>query len=177
MVAAEDPPYVEALQARDVEEPESVVVRPNAFGAMAHAAGSATALALAALITATATMLNMSVANDIAGAKLYSSPGINNVDEIRWAAGTRLIVALLALLLAVFAGFRYARDLPATRYTFSADGEEAIESIEGVEAAGWVRLLLGSSVVVSVLAIVLNAIALAIALNLNQSLNFGLPTG
>jgi hypothetical protein len=61
-MASEDPSRVEAFELRDRDEHDSVVIHPNPFGAMARAAGSATALALSALITATATMLNMSVA-------------------------------------------------------------------------------------------------------------------
>jgi hypothetical protein len=176
-MASEDASHVEALELRAVDETDSVVIHPNPFGVIARVAGSAAALALSALIAATATMLNMSVVNDIADAKLYSSRGINNLEAIRWAAGIRLIVACVALLLAVLAGLRYSRDQPATRYTFTADGEEATESIVGVDAPGWVRLLVGSSVVVSVLAILLNAVAVALALHLHESPNFGLPTG
>jgi hypothetical protein len=177
VVTSEDPPRVEVFELRDLDESDSVVIRPNPFGVIARAAGSATALALSALIAATATMLDMSVTNDIADAKLYSSRGLNSLDAIRWAAGTRLIVAVVALLLAVLAGLRYSHDQPATRYTFTGDGEEATESVVGVEAPGWVRLLVGASVVVSVLAIVLNAIAVGLALHLHESPNFGLPTG
>jgi hypothetical protein len=158
-----------------VEEPDSVVIHAAPFGAIARAAGSASALALTALITATATMLEMSAATDVADAKLYSSRGVNNLEAIRWAAGTRLIVAAVALLLAILAGVRYSRDLPATRYPFSADGQEVSESTGGAEAPGWVRLLVGSSVVVSVLAILLNAFAFALALGLHESRSFGLP--
>jgi hypothetical protein len=61
------------------------------------------------------------------------------------------------------------------RYTFSADGEEAIESIEGAEPAIWVRLLVGSGMIVSVLAVLLNGVALAFSLKLHESPNFGIP--
>jgi hypothetical protein len=165
---------IEGLQGGEVDE---VVIRPNPFGVIGRAVGSTGALALTALIGATVTLLNMALANDIAEAKLYSHPGFDTLAEIRWAAGTRLIIAGVALLLAVVAGIRYSRALPATRYTFSADGEEATESTEGVDAPGWVRLLVGSSVAVSVLAILLNAIALLLALRLHESPNFGVPTG
>jgi hypothetical protein len=117
----------------------------------------------------------MSAAADISDAKVYSSHGLSDLAGVRWAAGTRLVVAVVALLIAVIAGVRYSRGLPATRYTFSADGEEATESIEGAEPPGWIKLLVGTSVVVSVLAIVLNASALAFALGLHESPNFGLP--
>jgi hypothetical protein len=177
MMASQDPSHVDALGHGDVNESDSVVIHPNPFGTVGRVAGSAGALALSALITATATMLNMSVVNDIADAKLYSSRGINNLEAIRWAAGIRLVLACVALLLAVLAGLRYSRAQPVTRYTFTADGEEATESIEGVDAPGWVRMLVGSSVVVSVLAILLNATALVLALHLHESPNFGLPTG
>lgn len=177
MVVNEDPSYVEALRVRDPVESDSVLIRPNPFGVIARAAGSATALALASLITATATMLTMSAALDIADAKVYSSRGLNNLGAIRWEAGTRLILAGLALLLAILAGIRYSRDLPATRYTFSVDGEDATESIEGTRAPGWVTLLVGSAVVVSMLAVVLNVVAWAITLHLHESPNFGLPAG
>jgi hypothetical protein len=177
VMANEDPSHVEALKVRDGDEADSVVIRPNPFGAIARAAGSATALALCALITATATMLNMSVANDLADAKLYSSRGLNTLEAIRWAAGTRLVIACIALLLAVLAGIRYSRDQSATRYTFSVDADEATESTEGAPAPDWVRMLVGSAVVVSVLAILLNALALALTLHLHESPNFGIPTG
>jgi hypothetical protein len=153
---------------------DSVVIHPNPFAVIARVAGSVTALALAALITATATMLTMSVADDIADARLYSSRGFNNLEALRWAAGTRLVVAGIAMLLALVAGIRYSRGLPATRYTFSVDGQEATESTEGAEAPGWVGLLVGSAVVVSVLAILLNALALALTLHLHESPKFGL---
>jgi hypothetical protein len=177
MMASQDPSHVAALELGDVNESDSVVIHPNPFGVIGRVAGSAAALSLSALIGATATMLNMSVVNDIADAKLYSSRGVNNLEAIRWAAGTRLIVACVALLLAVLAGLRYSRDQPAIRYTFAADGEEATESVAGVEAPGWVRMLVGSSIVVSVLAILLNATAVVLALHLHESPNFGLPTG
>jgi hypothetical protein len=177
VMANDDPSHVEALEVRNGDEPDSVVIRPNPFGAIARAAGSATALALSALVTATATMLNMSVANDLADAKLYSSRGLNNLEAIRWVAGTRLIVAGVALLLALLAGIRYSRDQPATRYTFSVDGQEATESTEGAAAPDWIRMLVGSAVVVSVLAILLNALALLLTLHLHESPNFGVPTG
>jgi hypothetical protein len=165
------------LEVREGDDPNSVVIRPNPFGAIARAAGSATALALAALITATATIVNMSVANDLADAKLYSSRGINSLDAIRWAAGTRLIVACIGLLLALLAGIRYSRDQPATRYTFSVDGQEATESTVGAAAPDWVRMLVGAAVVISVLAIILNALALLLTLHLHESPNFGVTTG
>jgi hypothetical protein len=177
MMANQAPSHVEALEHGDVNESDSVVIHPNPFGVIGRVAGSAGALALSALITATATMLNMSVVDDIADAKLYSSHGINNLEAIRWAAGIRLVVACVALLLAVLAGLRYSRDQPAIRYTFTADGEEATESVAGVEAPGWVRLLVGSSVVVSLLAILLNATVMVLALHLHESPNFGLPSG
>jgi hypothetical protein len=170
-------PVVAEMGTRDTDDPDSVVIRTNAAGAIARAAGSATTLAAVALITATVTMLNMSAANDIGDAKISSSRGINNLEEIRWVAGTRLIVAVVALLIAILAGIRYSRDLPATRYTFTAEGEEATESIEGAGAPGWVTLLVGTGVVVSALAILLNAVALAFALHLHESPNFGIPTG
>jgi hypothetical protein len=176
-VDEEKAPVVAEIVTDGAEEADSVVVRTPLFAAIAHAAGSATTLATVALITATATMLNMSVANDIADAKLYSSRGINNLEAIRWVAGTRLVIACVALLISIVAGARYSRDLPTTRYTFSADGEEATESIEGAGAPLWVTLLVGSGFVVSLLAILLNAIALAFALHLHESLNFGVPTG
>jgi hypothetical protein len=165
------------LAVGEPDGPETVVIRANPVAAIGRAAGSAHALALAALITATATMLSMSVANDIAEAKLYSSRGFNNLAEIRWAAGTRLVIAGVAVLLAVLAGVRYSRGLPATRYTFSADGEEAAESTEGTEPPGWVGLLVGAGIIVSILAVVLNALALAMTLHLHESPNFGLPGG
>jgi hypothetical protein len=174
-VADEQPSHVEVSRVRDVSEPDSVVIHANPVAAIARAASSATALAVVALITATATMLSMSVANDIAGAKLASSHGFNNLEALRWESGTRLVIAVIALLLALLAGIRYSRDLPATRYTFSVDGEEATESSEGAEPPGWVSLLVGSAVVVSVLAVLLNAIALAFTLHLHESPNFGLP--
>jgi hypothetical protein len=165
------------IEGLPVDQVETVVIRPNPFGVIGRAVGSTTALALTALIGATVTLLNMSLANDIAEARLYSHRGFDTLAEIRWAAGARLIVAGAALLLAIIAGIRYSRALPATRYTFSADGEEATESTEGVDAPGWVGLLVGSSVAVSVLAILLNAIALVLALRLHESPNFGVPPG
>jgi hypothetical protein len=173
----EDVPVVEKWEVEDVNTLDSVVIRPNPFGVVSRAAASTTALALTALIGATGTMLSMSVANDISAAKLYSSRGFNNLAEIRWAAGTRLIVAGVALLLAIIAGIRYSHDLPATRYTFAADGEDTTESTEGTEAPDWIKMLVGSSVAVSALAVVLNAVALALALRLHESSNFGLPVG
>jgi hypothetical protein len=174
-VSDEHPSRVEVPTVRDLGEPDSIVIHPNPVAAIARAAGSATALALVALIAATATMLSMSVADDIADAELYSSRGFNNLEALRWESGTRLVIAVIAMLLAVLAGLRYSRDLPATRYTFSADGEEAAESAEGAEPPGWVSLLVGSAIVVSVLAIVLNAVAFALTLHLHESPNFGLP--
>ena len=171
----EDPPLVEVLQDHGGSEPETILIRPNSFEAIARAAVSAPALALAALVTATATILDMAVTNEIAEAKLFSVSGVDNLTLLRWEAGTRLIVAVMAFLLALLAGFRYSRDLPATRYTFSPDGEEAVESIEGTETAGWVRFLVGSAVLVAVLAIVLNAVALLMTLGLHESPNFGVP--
>jgi multisubunit Na+/H+ antiporter MnhB subunit len=178
-MAAENPPHVEVSAVRDVDAdaPDSVLMRPNPVSAIARAAGSATALALTALIVATATMLNMSAANDIADAKLYSSRGLNDLAAIRWVAGTRLIVAGVALLLALLAGVRYSRGQPAIRYTFSEDGEEATESSEGADAPAWVSLLVGSAVAVSLLALLLNGLAWALTLHLHESPNFGLPPG
>jgi hypothetical protein len=157
------------------DEPDTVLIRAAPFDAIARAAGSASALALTALIAATATMLDMSAASDVGDAKVYSARGLDNLVAIRWAAGTRLIVAAIALLIAIAAGVRYARGLPATRYTFTVDGQEASESTEGAEAPSWVRLLVGSSVVVCVLAVVLNVSALAFAFGLHESPNFGVP--
>jgi hypothetical protein len=119
----------------------------------------------------------MAVANDIADAKLYSSRGFNNLTAIHWVAGTRLIIAGVALVMTLIAGVRFSRSLPATRYTFSDDGEEAVESIEGGEPPGWVPLLVGSAFVVSVVSLVLNAVALIITLHLHESPNFGIPGG
>ena len=172
-----DPSHGQAVELLDADHPDSVLIRRNPFAAIAVAAGSAPALALAALITATATLLVMGVTNDIADAKLYSSRGFDNLAELRWASGSRLVVAGFALLLAVIAGVRYSRRLPATRYTFSPDGEEATESSEGAEAPGWINTLVGSAVVVSVIAVVLNAIAFVMTLHLHESPNFGLPGG
>jgi hypothetical protein len=163
------------MEAGGIDELESVVVRPNPFSEIGRAMTSTTGLALTALIVATAALLSMSVANDIAGAKLYSHRGFDTLAEIRWSAGTRLVVAGVALLIAIVAGVRYSRGLPATRYTFSPDGQDATESTDGVDAPGWVTMLVGSSVAVSVLAIVLNAIALVTALRLHESPNFGVP--
>lgn len=169
--------HEQASEVRDVDRSDSVLIRPKPFSAIARAAGSDAALALAALITATATILTMSVTNDIADAKLYSSHGIDELAPLRWAAGARLVVAVVAMLLAVIAGLRYSRNLPATRYTFSPDGEEATESSEGAEAPAWVKMLVGSAGVVSLIAIVLNATALVMTLHLHESPNFGLQGG
>lgn len=155
---------------------ESVVIRSNPFGVIVRAVVSVTGLASTALIGATVTLLSMSAANDIAEAKLYSHRGFDNLAEIRWAAGTRLIVAAVSLVLAIVAGIRYSRGLPATRYTFSADDADATESTVGTNAPGWHTFLVGSSVGVSILAIVVNAIALVMALRLHESPNFGLPS-
>jgi hypothetical protein len=174
-MSAGDPEHVEALSNNERVEPESVLMRANPFTSIGRAMAGAPALSLAALIVATATMLTMSVANDLADAKLYSSRGIDSLTALRWAAGTRLIIAGVALLLAVIAGIRYSRDLPATRFTFTADGEEASESIEGVEAPGWARLLVGAAVVVALIAVALNGTAWALTLHLHESPNFGLP--
>jgi hypothetical protein len=167
----------EALASGATDNPDSVVIRTKPFAAMARAAGTAPALSVVALVIATATLLTMAAANDIANARLYSSHGLNSVEAIRWAVSVRLAAAAVALLLAVLAGVRYARGLPATRYTFSADAEEATESTEGTEAPGWVTMLVGSGVVLSVLALVLNTIALLVALHLHESPNFGLAPG
>jgi hypothetical protein len=113
-VTDQDPAPVEALEVGAEDAPESVVVRSNSAGAIGRGAGSATALATAALITSTTTLLSMSAAADIGDAKVYGSRGFNELDAIRWQAGTRLVVAGVALLLAVLAGVRYARGLPAT---------------------------------------------------------------
>jgi hypothetical protein len=166
-----------AAEVHDLDRPDSVLIRPNPVSAMVRAAGSDAALALAALIIATATILTMSVTNDIADAKLYSTRGIDELVPLRWAAGARLIVAAVAMLLAVIAGIRYSRNLPATRYTFSPDGEEAAESLEGAEPPGWVKMLVGAAVVVSLIAIVLNATAFVMTLHLHESPNFGVPGG
>jgi hypothetical protein len=173
----EKAPAVTDIGMRDTADPDSVVIRTGPAGAIARAAGAATTLAAVAVITATVTMLNVSAADDIGDAKVSSSRGFNDLEEIRWVAGTRLIIAVVALVIAILGGIRYSRDLPATRYTFSADGEEATESIEGTAARGWVTLLIGAGVVISTLAIVLNAVALAFALHLHESPNFGVPTG
>jgi hypothetical protein len=113
---------VDESDGRDQGPLDSFVVHQRPFAALAHAAISSTALALAALITATATILVMAVSSDIADARLESSHGFNNLKAIRWAAGTRLAGAVIAILLTILASFRYSRDLPATRYTFAADG-------------------------------------------------------
>jgi hypothetical protein len=176
-VPEEDPPLVEALQGYGVDHAETVVVHPNPFEVLARAAISAPALALASLITATATLVVVSAANDIAEAKFYSARGLDNLAQLRWVAGGRLVVAVLALLLAVLAGFRYSRDLPVTRYTFSPDGEEAVESIEGTEPARWIRYLVGAAAVVAILAIVINGVAVLMTLGLHESPNFGIPNG
>ena len=173
----EESPAAVPIEVRRVDLTDSVLVHPNPFGLIARAAGSTAALALTSLVMATLAILNVEAADDLANAKLYHSRGFNTLAQIRWAAGTRLIVAGVALLLALIAGIRYARDLPATRFTFSDDGEEPTESTEGSEAPGWVTLLVGSSVVVSGLSIVLNAVALAVAMHLHESPNFGLTTG
>jgi hypothetical protein len=176
-MADQDPLHIEASTVQYVDAPDSVTIHPNPIGAIARAAGSATSLALVSLITATATMLSISAADDIAEAKLYSSRGFDNLEAVRWEAGTRLVLAGVALVLAIIAGVRYSRGLPATRYTFSVDSEDATESIEGSNPPGWVTLLVGSGFVVSVLAVVLNAVALATTLHLHESPNFGLPAG
>lgn len=156
-------------------EGDSILIRRNPVGAIVDAAGSAGALALASLVTATATILTMSVAADFGDAKLYSSRGLNDLLGIRWIAGARLVIAAVALLLGVIAGVRYARSLPATRYVFVDSQREPDESLEGDEQPGWVTLLVGSSVVVSVLAILLNAAAFAVAMHAHQSPDFGVP--
>jgi hypothetical protein len=161
-----DPPDVHLVE---IHEQDSVVIHQRTATAVIRAAGTAPAVAAVALITATATLLNMSVANDIGDARLYNTSTFAGLVAIRWAAGTRLALAVIALLLVVFAGVRYARDLPATRYTFSADGEEATDSTEGVDAPTWVTVLVGAAALVSVLAVVLNAVALLIALHTHQS--------
>lgn len=162
----------------DVDDSASdVVLRTNPAMAMARALVSAPALALTSLIAATATTLAMSVAGDIAQAKFYSSRGINNLEILRWESGVRLVIAAVALGLAVAAGVRYSRGLPATRYTFSPDGEEAVESTIGSDPPGWMVLLVGSSLAMSILAVVWNAVALAMTLHLHESPNFGIPSG
>jgi multisubunit Na+/H+ antiporter MnhB subunit len=159
---------------RDVGQPDSVVVYQRAPAAVARAIGSAPALALASLIIAAGTMLVMSVADDFAEAYVDSSRHANPLTALRWESGSRLAVAGIALLLAIIAGIRYTRDLPATRYVFSDDGQEADESVEGTEPPGWVKLLVGASIVVSVVAVVLNGVDLAMTLHLHESPNFGL---
>ncbi|HEX3824965.1 MAG TPA: hypothetical protein VHV79_10925 [Mycobacteriales bacterium] len=174
-MAEENPPPVEAMSVRETDQPDAVVIHAGAPAAMARAIGSAPALALASLIVATATLLTMSVADEVADAYVDSSRHAIALTAVRWAAGSRTAVACVALLLAVIAGIRYARDLPATRYEFSDDGQEAQESVSGTEPPGWVKLLIGASIVVSVLAIVANAVAFAVTLHLHESPNFGIP--
>lgn len=172
---ADEDAFTDDMDGGGADELESVVIRPNPFSEIGRAVASTSGLALTALIGATATLLSMSVANDIAEAKLYSHRGFDSLAEIRWAAGTRLVVAGVALLIAIVAGIRYSRGLPATRYTFSPDGKDATESTDGVDAPGWITMLVGSSVTACVLAVVLNAIALVMALRLHESPNFGVP--
>jgi hypothetical protein len=176
-MADSNPLDIDLTETRDRAEIDSVVVRPSLFGVVGRLAGTPGALALAALIIATATMLDMSAANDIADAKLYSSRGLNNLGGLRWVAGTRLIVAGIGLLMALIAAARFARDLPTTRYTFSSGGEEATESFDGVEPPVWMAMVVGTAVVVSLLAILLNGVAWVFALHLHESPNFGVPTG
>jgi hypothetical protein len=170
-------PIVEGLHVTGPDEPETVVVYASLPRAIAHAAGSASALAVVALITATATIFNVAAAADIAESKLVTVRAFNELDEIRWVSGTRLVVAGIALLIAIVAGSRYTRGLPSTQYTFTADGEEANESVEGVDAPGWITMLVGAAVTISVLAIVLNGIAFAMTFHLHQSPNFGSTGG
>jgi hypothetical protein len=164
----------ESLSPGDVD---SVVVRPTTASALSGVVGFAPALALAALVTATATMLAMSLANEVADAKSFSSHGFPGLSVLRWTVGTRLVVAGIALLLALLALRRYRHDLPVTRYTFSEDGAEATDEIVGNEPPDWIRFLVGAALLVSLLAIVLNGVALAFAVQPHMSPNFGVPTG
>jgi hypothetical protein len=173
----DEPMPAEVMLSRDDHEPDSVVLRPGLVVAVSRAARSAPALALAAIIVATATLISMSAANDIAEARVESSHHFNNLDVIRWTAGTRLVMAGIALLLALLAGAQFARELPGTRYTFSDSDDDAVETPEGAEPPTSLKLLVGSAFLVAVLAVVLNAVALIFALSLHESLNFGVPTG
>src|SRR4051794_19197086 len=127
----EDAPVVEELNGHDNGDPETVLVRTNPFAAMGRAAGSPTALALAGLIVATATMLSMQVTNDFAAAKYFSSRGFDDVTELRWQIGVRLVVAVVGLLLAVASGIRYARRPPPTRYTGVGHGPGELATNQG----------------------------------------------
>lgn len=153
-------------------EPETVLVRPNIFAAMVRAAGSTPALALAALITATAAMTILSPANDFATAEFYSAHELNDLTELRWVTVSRLVVAGLGLLLAALAALRHAGELPALRYTFFDNGDETLEETEAAAVPRWITLLVGSSLLVSVLAVALNAAAFGLAMNVHHSPSF-----
>jgi len=117
-----------------------------------------------------------SAADDISNIKLDSTRGFKALVAIRWAVGTRFVVACLALVLAVVAGVRYARSLPVRRIEFR-DDREPLESTDGDAPPGWVSLLVGSGAMVALLAVVVNAVGLIYALEVHQSSGFGIVGG
>ena len=89
----------------------------------------ADALAMAALLLAIPTLLNMSLASDIAEAKVVHSSSYGNLSAVRWSAGTRMVIAAVGLQLALTAAIRYATELPVRRYRFSDGADEPAEVV------------------------------------------------
>lgn len=128
-------------------------------GLIIRLVGSPSALAVASLVIAMASMITMAAASEIGDVYVNTTHRSSSNDFFRLASGVRLGVSLIALLLAVAAALRQIPD-PLTRYLRSEEIEdadlEAIAAGDLDEVPSWVRTLIGAAMVVGLVVVVIN---------------------
>lgn len=148
-------------------------VGPSQLERIVRLAGIPTALGVAALVLATATLILVEPANEIADTTLIGGGSGGELSELRWASGIKLGIAVIALVLAITAVVRLLGRRPRVRLSVNepeADDPASLDQIEAAVVAAQPQpstgesTIVGAALVVSVVSFALNAAALSYTL-------------
>jgi hypothetical protein len=121
------------------------------------------ALALTALVVALATLTVTEPATELADVHSIASRG-SSLEPYRWAGGARMIVALLAVLIALEGARRLAGSRPKVRVQVGdLQDDRTIDELEAAAIAevpvspAWAVTMVGASLVVAVISLAINA--------------------
>jgi hypothetical protein len=131
-----------------------------------------TALGVAALALSVTSLIIIQAANELGDAYVVAHGSQNSLVVYRWATGGQMVVAVLAVLLAVI-GVRLLIGGRPKLTVEPADFDADAKTLDGMEAAvlarvasqpAWMSTLLGSSLIVSIVALGINAAAFGYAM-------------
>jgi hypothetical protein len=156
----------------DSDQPISYAIGPSQFQRFRKGVMIAPALGVAALAISLASLMVVNGASEIGDVHTVTTGGQSPLLEFRWAAGLRMGLSAVALALAI-AGIVMLLGRRPRLTVESADIEADDEALDVMEAAAlasspmpaaWMSTLLGSSLLVSVIALALNAASFGYAM-------------